>query len=37
VVFVRSEDNWSDGMTKNLSSDICVSHSGHMVVSKKEV
>ena len=37
VVFARSEDNWSDGMTKNVSSDICVSHSGHMVVKKEEV
>ena len=37
VVFVRSEDNWSDGMTKIVSSDIYVSHSGHMVVKKEEV
>jgi hypothetical protein len=37
VVFVRSEDNWSDGMTKNVSSDIHVSHSGHVVVNKEEV
>ena len=37
VIFVRSKDNWSDGMTKNVSSDTYVSHGGHMVVSKEEV
>ena len=37
MVSVRSEDNWLDSMTKNVSSDIYVSHSGHMVVSKEEV
>jgi hypothetical protein len=37
VVLMRSEDNWSDGMTRNVITEIYESHSGQMVVSKKEL
>ena len=37
VVFVRTQFNWSDGMTKNVATEVCETNQGEMVVDKGEL
>jgi hypothetical protein len=37
ILFVRTDQNWSDGQTKNVTGEVYEAHSGHYIMDKSEI